>query len=86
MKTMTIEGYVENGLFFPAQKISWIKERTNATLTLAAPVEFERIVEKTEEELEEIRQLRLSGLGSMNGKIWMSEDFDAPLEEFEEYM
>lgn len=24
--------------------------------------------------------------GSARGKIWMSEDFDAPLEDFEEYM
>ena len=25
-------------------------------------------------------------LGSMKGKIWMSDDFDAPLEDFREYM
>lgn len=24
--------------------------------------------------------------GSMKGKIWMTEDFDAPLEDFKEYM
>ena len=24
--------------------------------------------------------------GSMNGKIWMSDDFDAPLDDFKEYM
>jgi len=24
--------------------------------------------------------------GSMYGKIWMSDDFDAPLEDFKEYM
>ncbi len=24
--------------------------------------------------------------GSLEGKIWMSDDFDAPLEDFEEYM
>ena len=26
------------------------------------------------------------GLGSMKGKVWMAEDFDAPLEDFKEYM
>ena len=26
------------------------------------------------------------GYGSLKGKIWMSEDFDAPLEDFKEYM
>jgi len=25
-------------------------------------------------------------LGCMKGKIWMADDFDAPLEDFEEYM
>ncbi|MCL2494911.1 MAG: DUF2281 domain-containing protein [Oscillospiraceae bacterium] len=25
-------------------------------------------------------------LGSMRGKIWMADDFDAPLEDFREYM
>jgi len=25
-------------------------------------------------------------LGSMKGKIWMADDFDAPLEDFREYM
>ncbi|TAE25190.1 MAG: DUF2281 domain-containing protein [Candidatus Kapaibacterium sp.] len=24
--------------------------------------------------------------GSLEGQIWMSDDFDAPLEDFEEYM
>ena len=24
--------------------------------------------------------------GSMSGKIWMSDDFDAPLDDFKEYM
>ena len=26
------------------------------------------------------------GFGCMKGKIWMADDFDAPLEDFEEYM
>lgn len=27
-----------------------------------------------------------NGFGSLKGKIWMSDDFDEPLEEFKEYM
>ena len=28
----------------------------------------------------------MRGFGALKGKIWMSDDFDAPLEEFEEYL
>jgi len=38
------------------------------------------------EEMERIRQRRISAKGSSKGKIWMSDDFDAPLEEMKEYM
>ena len=41
---------------------------------------------KTEEELERIRQMRHNFMGSMEGEIWMSDDFDEPLEEMKEYM
>ena len=41
---------------------------------------------KDREELERIRQKRLSTKGSLKGKVWMSDDFDAPLEEMKEYM
>ena len=37
-------------------------------------------------ELERIRQKRLSAKGSLKGKVWMSDDFDDPLEEMKEYM
>jgi addiction module RelB/DinJ family antitoxin len=39
-----------------------------------------------EDELEKTRQKRLLAKGSLKGKVWMSDDFDAPLEEMEEYM
>ena len=29
---------------------------------------------------------KIPQLGCMEGKIWMADDFDAPMEEFEEYM
>jgi len=42
--------------------------------------------EETEAELELIRQQRLRGLGSLKGKIHVADDFDAPLEDFKDYM
>ncbi|MCL2573169.1 MAG: type II toxin-antitoxin system RelB/DinJ family antitoxin [Defluviitaleaceae bacterium] len=52
--------------------------------TKSVPPVVTEYAKKSEEELEAIRQARLSVKGSM--KIWMADDFDAPLEEFEEYM
>ena len=40
----------------------------------------ENIVNKADGNLPE------SGFGCMKGKIWMSPDFDEPLEDFKEYM
>ena len=68
------------------------------TLSAAISVFVRRMVEarampfavqvlKTENaELERIRQKRLSAKGSLKGKIRMSEDFNAPLEEMKDYM
>ena len=41
---------------------------------------------RSDEELERIRQMRQAFMGSMKGKIWMADDFDAPLDEMKEYM
>ena len=45
-----------------------------------------QINEMETKEFERIRQKRLSAKGSLKGKVWMSDDFDAPLEEMKEYM
>ena len=37
-------------------------------------------------DLEKIREKRMAALGSLKGKIWVSDDFDEPLEEMKEYM
>ncbi|RSK33203.1 type II toxin-antitoxin system VapB family antitoxin [Hymenobacter metallilatus] len=34
---------------------------------------------------EEIGRRRREGLGELKGKIWMADDFDAPLPDFAEY-
>lgn len=40
---------------------------------------------KTNSDLIEPRAKR-GGLGNLKGQIWMSDDFDAPLEDMQEYM
>ena len=37
-------------------------------------------------EKERIKQKRLKAKGSLRGKVWMADDFDAPLEDMKEYM
>jgi hypothetical protein len=34
----------------------------------------------------ENKPAKRNGYGSLKGKIWMAPDFDAPLEDFKEYM
>jgi hypothetical protein len=43
-------------------------------------------VKDTVEDLEEKQPKKRDGFGIWKSKISMSEDFDAPMEEFEEYM
>ncbi len=49
-------------------------------------IEFlaERYVEKPVESDSQTK--KRGGLGILKGKIWMSEDFDEPLEDMKEYM
>ena len=39
-----------------------------------------------DDEKERIRGKRLAAKGSLKGKVWMADDFDAPLEEIKDYM
>ena len=92
MQLEAVKGYVQNGLFYPTiGKVIKTPEPVEAVLTyLGKPVEVfnQDIISNTKnkDELEAIRQARLSVKGSMKGKIWMSDDFDEPLEEMKEYM
>ena len=45
------------------------------------------VVLPPEKEVQSERPSKLPyGRGCMKGKMWMADDFDAPLEDFEEYM
>jgi len=46
-----------------------------------------QLVEKGDIPLDlKMRKQRAPQFGGWEGKIWMSDDFDAPMEEFEDYM
>jgi len=62
-------------------------------LSLDVDEAFEQFVKELREradrentDMEAIRAARLAARGSMEGEIWMADDFNAPLEELEEYM
>ena len=40
----------------------------------------------TDEDKERMLKNRMSTAGAMKGEIWMSDDFDAPLDDMKEYM
>jgi hypothetical protein len=42
------------------------------------------IVEEEKDKTEQPKRVRKAG--TLKGQIWMSDDFDAPLEDFKEYM
>jgi len=92
MQLEAVKGYIQNGLFYPTfGSVAKTTEPIEAVLTiLGKPAETisqrENSENKSEEELEIIRQKRLAFLGSMDGKVWMANDFDDPLEEMKEYM
>jgi len=100
METTAIFGKLENGQFIPSNSSFHLRNmehvvlfevpQKNAASTAIDKGDFDFFAShevdfapKTREQLEELRQKRLATRGSM--EIWMSDDFDAPLDEFEEY-
>ena len=70
------KGYVENGQFYPIGQIIRTSRRIDAVVTLL----------EDEEAFTSAKQPSQYGRGCMKGKMWMADDFDAPLEDFREYM
>ena len=82
MQAHVFEGYFENGRFYDnKQQIVKIPEKYKVYITLFD----ERIETKSVPELTEKRPFS-DLFGEWSGKIWMSDDFDEPLEEMREYM
>lgn len=53
-----------------------------------ARIFIEKLVEKAKSQKEEepITKSKNTGFGSLKGKIQLSDDFDAPLNDFKDYM
>ncbi|MCL2056452.1 MAG: DUF2281 domain-containing protein [Oscillospiraceae bacterium] len=78
------EGYFENGEFFIAGEIAPvnIKGRKRAFITI-----LDETVEKNApKEGKALKTPRSQSRGLFKGKIRMSDDFDAPLDDMKEYM
>jgi len=70
-----IKAIYDGANFLPKQPIP-VKENYEVLITFLEPMENkDRIAVRPPFEYE-----------SMSGKIWMADDFDAPLEDFKEYM
>ena len=66
--------------FKPIQPIP-VKEKYVVVITFVEPVKNDQSCQS-----EPVRLPRSTIRGLLKGKIWMSEDFNAPLEEMKEYM
>lgn len=69
-------------------KFSEILSRAAAGEEIVVTKHGKPIVKITDiaEDKEALIAKRKAFIGSLKGKVWMSEDFDEPLEEFAEYM
>lgn len=66
-----------------------IKKLDQLPLNLQYQIEknVDRLLESfTKTEFKDSNTPSLKGFGSLKGKIWMSDDFDEPLEDFKDYM
>ena len=75
----TFDAYIENGKIYPIEKITCSSRRIKAIVTI--------LDEPLSEPIERASTIsRESMFGCMKGKMHMPDDFDAPLEDFKEYM
>jgi len=82
MQAHVYEGYFDNGRFYNNERqIVKIPERYRVNVTL-----FDEQIDKSETtKLPEKRPFS-DLFGEWSGRIWMSDDFDEPLDEMREYM
>jgi len=55
----------------------------NGAIVLTPVLDAQR---DTCDDLENIRKRRVAAKGCLKGKVWMSDDFDDPIEDMKEYM
>ena len=75
----TIKAIYDGTNFKPVQPIP-VKGNYEVFITFIEPIKNDIV------NIEQIKHARSGFIGSWKDKIWMSEDFNEPLEEMEEYM
>lgn len=78
----TIEAIFEGGVFRPTGPVS-LAEGSRVTFVVDAPAEAGTTPSP---EPEPVERRRNPMFGALKGKMWISPDFDEPLEEFKDYM
>ena len=82
MQAHVFEGYFENGRFYNKERqIIKIPERYRVNIML-----FDERVDKNEKSKHQEKRPFSDLFGEWSGRIWMSDDFDEPLEEMRDYM
>ena len=80
MQAQAYEGYFEQGSFFTAGKKLRIPEHRKVYITiLEEPA-------KSHSQSKSVKKTRESMFGYLRGEYTIANDFDAPLEDFREYM
>ncbi len=82
MSQIIEQNFLQDGEIFSESELLALLSRLPDSLKLEVLHYTEFLVNKCAEN--DKTKKRKAGL--LKGKIWMSDDFDAPLEEFEEYM
>ena len=75
-----IEAFFDGTNFKPMQPIP-VDENYKVVITFIEPVK-----KNTEDITKAAKRPRSELCGILKGKVWMSDDFDEPLEEMKEYM
>jgi hypothetical protein len=82
MQAQVYEGYFDNGKFYTHDnKLIRFPKSGKASFTL-----YDERKDKKAETTAPAKRPVSDLLGCMKGEIWMSDDFDEPLEEVREYM
>ena len=88
MPVSNIDIYVDSEVKEQAQLVfaSLGLDMTTAVNIFLRQSIFQRSLPFAVTALPKLPERRTPKLGGWDGKIWMSDDFDAPLEDFEDYM
>ncbi|MCL2222453.1 MAG: DUF2281 domain-containing protein [Oscillospiraceae bacterium] len=82
MQAHVFEGYFEDGRFYSKERQQIkLPERYRVNITL-----FDERVDENEITMSPKKRPFSDLFGEWSGKIWMSDDFDEPLEEMRDYM